>query len=269
MADPVRADLVFLHGLQQRRLCLGRCPVELVRQEDVGEHRPGPKRDASAVAVEDHGAGDVGGKQVGGELHPAEAEVERSGQRLGERGLAHSGVVLDQEVALGHEAAQRQAHRAVAAHVRAAHVGHDGVEGPGQAPVEVGEIGLSRRCQRQDGAAREGDMPGTTDGLGRSFIDAEVEATPSPSAAIVSLRCATIPASSADVAMAVSLGARPCKSRQYCDDVATGLRQRGVIVVAACRPFRWLAAQGTGCGGWRLGAPAGRRRRVGHRRTPL
>ena len=35
------ADLAFLHGLQQRRLGLGRRAVDLVGQQQVGEDRPG------------------------------------------------------------------------------------------------------------------------------------------------------------------------------------------------------------------------------------
>ena len=37
---PSRRDLVFLHGFEHRRLRLRRGAVDLVRQHDVGEHRP-------------------------------------------------------------------------------------------------------------------------------------------------------------------------------------------------------------------------------------
>ena len=93
---------------------------------------PGRKARRPRVAVEDDGPGDVGGQQVGGELHPAEAEAEGPGQGLGQGGLAHPGVVLDQEVALGHQAAQGEPDGDVAAQVGGADVGDHGLEGPGQ-----------------------------------------------------------------------------------------------------------------------------------------
>ena len=37
---PQHGDLVFLHRFEHRRLGLGRGPVDLVGQDDVGEHRP-------------------------------------------------------------------------------------------------------------------------------------------------------------------------------------------------------------------------------------
>ena len=40
VADPVRGDLPLLHGLQYRGLGLGRGPVDLVAQHQVGEDRP-------------------------------------------------------------------------------------------------------------------------------------------------------------------------------------------------------------------------------------
>ena len=108
VADAVGRDLAFLHGLEEGGLGLGRGPVELVGQEDVGEDGPGPEGEKARVAVEDDGPGDIGGEEVGGELDPAEAEPEGAGQGLGQGGLAHAGVVLHQEVALGHEAAERE-----------------------------------------------------------------------------------------------------------------------------------------------------------------
>ena len=96
--------------------------------------------------------------------------------------LPTPGVVLDQEMALGHETAQRQAHGAVPAHVGAAHVGHHGVEGPGQAGRR--RRGGRDRRDRRDG--RDAGMSGRVGyreqrpGRRRSFTDAEVDATPSP-----------------------------------------------------------------------------------------
>ena len=104
----VDGDLVLGHGLEQRGLGLGRGPVDLVGQHDVVEHRPGPEVEGVVAPVPHREAHHVGGQQVGGELHPAEAALDRRGQRLGQVGLAHARDVLEQQVALGHQAQQHQ-----------------------------------------------------------------------------------------------------------------------------------------------------------------
>jgi hypothetical protein len=62
------------------------------------------------VLVVDRHAGDVAGQQVGGELDAAVAALDRVGQGPGQLGLAGAGVVLEQQVPLGQQAGQRQAH---------------------------------------------------------------------------------------------------------------------------------------------------------------
>src|SRR4030095_13110995 len=72
--------------------------VDLVRQYDVGEHRTGPELELPGAVVVHLHAGDVGGEQVGGELDAAHRGADRAGHRLGQRGLADTGHVLDEEV---------------------------------------------------------------------------------------------------------------------------------------------------------------------------
>ena len=90
-----RRDLVLLHRLEQRRLGLGRGPVDLVGEHHVGEDRSLDEAEGAPargqVFLDDLGAGDVARHEVGGELHPIEGEVERLGdgrdhERLGESG---------------------------------------------------------------------------------------------------------------------------------------------------------------------------------------
>ena len=73
-------DLQLLHGLQQRRLCLGRSAVDLIRQDDVGEDRSLDETELAVfgrlVFVENFCAGDIRRHQVGRELYAAELEVE-------------------------------------------------------------------------------------------------------------------------------------------------------------------------------------------------
>ena len=103
VGDVVDGGLALLHAFEQAGLGLGRGPVDLVGQHDVGEDGAGTELELPALLVEDADAGDVAGEQVGRELHPREAAVDGAGQRLGEKGLADTGKVLDDDMAAGQE----------------------------------------------------------------------------------------------------------------------------------------------------------------------
>ena len=96
-------DLLLLHRFQQCTLHLGRRAVDLVGQEDIGEDRPLLDREVAASLVVDHGADQVGGQQVGGELDAVESA--RDGRREGphRQGLGQPGNSLEQDVAIGEE----------------------------------------------------------------------------------------------------------------------------------------------------------------------
>ncbi len=67
--------------------------VDLVSEQHVGEDRTLDEAEralAAAVVLEDLGAGDVGGHQVGGELHAFEAEVEHVAEGADEQCLGES-----------------------------------------------------------------------------------------------------------------------------------------------------------------------------------
>ena len=74
--------LPFFHGLQQSGLYLGRRPVDLVGQHDVGEDRPPMRSEVLRAGVVDLGADDVGRQQVRRELDAAEIAIKVFGQRL-------------------------------------------------------------------------------------------------------------------------------------------------------------------------------------------
>jgi hypothetical protein len=99
----VDGDAALLHALEQSGLGLGRRAVDLVDQDDVREHRARPELEAALALVEDVRADDVGGQQVGGGLDAGVLGVHRAGERASQRGLADSGVVLDEDVPLGHQ----------------------------------------------------------------------------------------------------------------------------------------------------------------------
>ena len=72
---------------------------------------PGRKRKPPFLLVVDVHAGDVRRQQVGRELEAREPEVERARERLREHRLADARHVLDEHVALGEQAEQRQPQR--------------------------------------------------------------------------------------------------------------------------------------------------------------
>jgi len=89
---PPDGDFPFLHRLQQGGLGLGRCPVDFVRQQDVGKDGAFDEAETSLplfVFFQHVGSGDVRGHQVGSELNPFEGDIQNPGQgadhqRLGE-----------------------------------------------------------------------------------------------------------------------------------------------------------------------------------------
>ena len=90
------------------RLGLGRRPVDLVGQHEVGEHRALAELEPSRRRVEHDGARDVGGQQVGGELDAAEGQAGDGGQRAHSERLGHAGEVVEQHVAVGQQPGQHQ-----------------------------------------------------------------------------------------------------------------------------------------------------------------
>ncbi len=100
-----RRDLVLLHGLKQRRLSLGRSPVDLIREHHVGEDRTLDESEGAApggeVFLDDLGAGDVARHEVGGKLHAVEREIERLGHRLDHERLGQAGHPDQQRVSAG------------------------------------------------------------------------------------------------------------------------------------------------------------------------
>ena len=94
----------------KRGLGFGRCPVDLVGQDQVGEDRtrnePQLARAAVPILVEHLGAGDVAGHQVGRELDPVEFQRERLRQRVHHQGLGEAGHAFENAVAAGEDGDQ-------------------------------------------------------------------------------------------------------------------------------------------------------------------
>ena len=126
-ALPVQGDLPLLHGLQQGGLGAGNGAVELVGQQQVGEHRPVHPAEGAALAVEDVHAHHVGGEQVRGELDPPELAAQGQGQGLDQGGLAHPRQVVQQDMPLGQDGRRHQADLGLLAHHDFRDLAHQGV----------------------------------------------------------------------------------------------------------------------------------------------
>ena len=97
----VDRDLALGHRLEQRRLRLRHRPVDLVDEQDVGEHRAGPELEVALLLVEDREPGDVGRLQIGRALDAGELHAfDRARDRACEDRLRRSGHVLEQHVPL-------------------------------------------------------------------------------------------------------------------------------------------------------------------------
>ena len=93
---------MLLHDLEQRRLHLGRRPVDLVGEEEVAEDRAELRIESVAGAV-DAGADEIGGDEVGRELDAAEGAAEHVGERLDRERLGQAGHALDEHVPAGEQ----------------------------------------------------------------------------------------------------------------------------------------------------------------------
>jgi hypothetical protein len=118
-------DGAFLHRFQQRRLGLGRRAVDLVGQQHLGEYGTGLEAEhalaGTGVFLQDLGADDIRGHQVGRELDAAELHVRGLGQRLHQQGLAQARHAFDQRVAAAQQAGEQQLHHVLLADDDTAH----------------------------------------------------------------------------------------------------------------------------------------------------
>ena len=106
---PLHGHLPLFHGFEQRTLGLRCGTVDLIGQHDVGKNRAGMKLEATAVAIVDGNAKDVGRQEVTGKLNTLIVQTECRGERMRQGGLTHTGQILDQQVPASQQAGQRQA----------------------------------------------------------------------------------------------------------------------------------------------------------------
>jgi hypothetical protein len=96
---------VLLHGLEQRRLRPRRRPVDLIREHDVGEHRPTHEAKAASarccIFLQQLRAGDVARHEVRRELDSPKVESHGFGDRANHQRLGEARDAHQQRVAAG------------------------------------------------------------------------------------------------------------------------------------------------------------------------
>lgn len=96
MGVSFNTDLIFLHGFQQRALGLGGCAVDFIGQHHLVENGAGMKGKGIGLTIEDHGAQDIGGQQIAGELDSLVTQSQQFGQGMRQGGFTDTGNILNQ-----------------------------------------------------------------------------------------------------------------------------------------------------------------------------
>ena len=102
-------DLLFLHGLQQRRLRLRRGAIDFIGQQQIGENRAGlkPQRFSAVAVFLHHGRADhVGRHQVRRELDARIFQRHGLRQRAHQHGFPKARRALQQHVPAGQQGDQ-------------------------------------------------------------------------------------------------------------------------------------------------------------------
>ena len=124
---------LFLHGLKEGRLGLGRGAVDFVRQHDVGEDRSlaehEPALPGFRVVLEEFTTRDVGRHEVRGELDPLEGEGKRFGDGADQKGFSQSGNSFQESVSAGKDGNEDLVDDLVHPHDALAQFVHDRVAG--------------------------------------------------------------------------------------------------------------------------------------------
>ena len=94
---------MLLHDLEERRLHLRGRAVDLVGEQEVAEDGSELRLERPLIGPVDARADEVGGHEVGRELHAREGAAEHAGRGLDRERLREPGHALDQEVPLREE----------------------------------------------------------------------------------------------------------------------------------------------------------------------
>ena len=95
-------DVLLLHRFQQRRLGFRRRPIDLIGEDNIGEHRTALKLKDFAprsIVGEHIGAGDVRRHEIRRKLHPGKSQAQAFAEAAHHQGLAQPGHSFEQTMA--------------------------------------------------------------------------------------------------------------------------------------------------------------------------
>ena len=102
----VHGNLQLFHRFQQRRLGLGRRPVDLVGEDDLCHDGTRAKLEFPSRLVVNRDSSYVTGQQVRGELNTLKITAYGYGQAFGQHCFAHTRDIFNQDVPLGDQGCQ-------------------------------------------------------------------------------------------------------------------------------------------------------------------
>ncbi len=109
VADPRDRHATLLHRFEERRLCLGSCPIDLICQDEVAENGTRLIDELSAALAiigQDVRAENVRWHEIGCELDPRKVQMQYFAQSPDQKSLSETGNALQEQMAAGQEAQQ-------------------------------------------------------------------------------------------------------------------------------------------------------------------
>jgi hypothetical protein len=105
---PIDRDLAVPHRLEQRRLGARAGAIDLVSQEHVTENGTLAQKELGAALIIDRHTDQVARQEIAGELDAVHLRAHGASERAGQRRLAHTRHVFDQDVAACQERDRRE-----------------------------------------------------------------------------------------------------------------------------------------------------------------
>ena len=99
----IDGDLAFFHGFEKGGLRARGGAIDFVDEQQIGEDGAAMEAEGAVAQVEDVGAGNVGGHEIGGALHALEAEDAESGERFHGQSFGQAGHALNDGVTAADE----------------------------------------------------------------------------------------------------------------------------------------------------------------------
>ncbi len=136
--------LSLLHRFEQRALDFGRCPVDFIGQDKVGENGAFAHGEGLFFLIVDHGAYHIRRQEVRGELNAAEIHIHRLAEGLDGQRLGQSRHAFEEDMSIGKQADEQVVDHAFLADDAFAHLVTEWVDEPAGRCYAVGQ-GLNVR----------------------------------------------------------------------------------------------------------------------------